>query len=143
MLYGQVMTAILQGVLGGLGFSFFGVSNPILLGFFMILLSFLPIIGTAIIWVPASLFLIVSGEIFRGLGLLIYCVAVMNVDTFLKPRLISARSNIHPVVVLLEVLGGLKLFGFIGLFAGPLILALLIALIRFDEEDYLEIRTES
>jgi predicted PurR-regulated permease PerM len=66
----------------------------------------------------------------------------MNVDNFLKPRLISGQSNIHPVVVLLGVLGGLKLFGFIGLVAGPLILALLIALISFYEEEYLGIKAE-
>jgi predicted PurR-regulated permease PerM len=67
---------------------------------------------------------------------------VTNVDNFLKPKLISGRSNVHPVVVLLGVLGGLNLFGFIGLVAGPLILAVLIAMVRFYEEDYLGVKME-
>jgi predicted PurR-regulated permease PerM len=144
VVYGQVMTALVQGTLGGVGFFIFGVPNPILWGFTMIILSFLPVVGTSIIWVPAGILLILSGETFRGIGLLLWGgILVMNVDNFLKPRLISGRSNIHPVTVLLGVLGGLKLFGFIGLVAGPLILALLIALIRFYEEEYLEIKGEA
>jgi predicted PurR-regulated permease PerM len=144
VVYGQVMTALIQGSLGGLGFLIFGIPNPILWGFIMILLSFLPLVGTPVIWVPAAIFLILSGATIRGIGLLLWGgIFVMNVDNFLKPRLISGKSNVHPVVVLLGVLGGLKLFGFIGLVAGPLTLALLIALIRFYEEEYLRIRTEA
>ena len=143
VVYGQVMTALVQGFLGGLGFLIFGVPSPVLWGFIMILLSFLPLIGTPIIWVPAGILLILSGATFRGIGLLVWgAVLVMNVDNFLKPRLISGKSNIHPIVVLLGVLGGLRLFGFIGLVAGPLILALLIALIRFYEEEYLGVKAE-
>jgi predicted PurR-regulated permease PerM len=144
VVYGQIMTAIIQGGLGGVGFLIFGVPNPILWGSVMVILSFLPILGTALIWVPAGIYLIASGAALRGIGLLIYGgVLVANVDNFLKPRLIAGKSNIHPVVVLLGVLGGLKVFGFIGLFAGPLILALLIALLRFYEsEEYLELRNE-
>jgi predicted PurR-regulated permease PerM len=144
VVYGQVVTALIQGTLGGLGFLIFGVPNAVLWGFVMIVLSFLPLIGTPIIWAPAGIFLILSGATARGIGLLLWGgIVVMNVDNFLKPRLISGQSNIHPVVVLLGVLGGLKLFGFIGLVAGPLTLALLIALVRFYEEEYLGIKTEA
>lgn len=143
VIYGQVVTAMVQGTLGGLGFFFFGVPNPVLWGFLMIILSFLPFVGTPVIWAPAAIIKILSGETLRGVCLLVWgAVLVMNVDNFLKPRLISGRANIHPVTVLLGVLGGLKLFGFIGLVAGPLILALLIALVRFYEEDYLGIKAE-
>ncbi len=143
VVYGQVMTALVQGTLGGLGFLIFGAPNPVLWGFIMILLSFLPLVGTPLIWLPAGVFLILSGATIRGIGLLLWGgILVMNVDNFLKPRLISGQANIHPVVVLLGVLGGLKLFGFIGLVAGPLTLALFIALIRFYEEEYLGIKTE-
>ena len=143
VIYGQVVTALIQGSLGGIGFLIFGVSNAVLWGFIMIVLSFLPLIGTPIIWAPAGIVLILSGATARGIGLLLWGgILVMNVDNFLKPRLISGQSNIHPVVVLLGVLGGLKLFGFIGLVAGPLILALLITLINFYEEEYLGIKAE-
>ncbi len=138
VVYGQVMTAVAQGSLGGLGFLLFGVANAIFWGFVMVILSFLPLLGAAIIWVPAGIYLILSGETLRGVGLLVYsAVVVSSIDNILKPRLISGKSKIHPVTVMLGVFGGLKLFGFIGLFAGPLILALLIALLRFYEEEYL------
>src|SRR5262245_5902302 len=141
VVYGQVVTALVQGSLGGLGFLMFGVPNAVLWGFVMIVLSFLPLIGTPIIWAPAGVFLILSGATARGIGLLLWgVILVMNVDNFLKPRLISGQSNIHPVVVLLGVLGGLKLFGFIGLVGGPLTLALLIALIHFYEDEYLGVK---
>ncbi len=141
VVYGQVMTGLIQGTLGGLGFLIFRAPNPFLWGFMMIIFSFLPLVGTALIWVPAGIFLILSGATFRGIGLLVWGgVLVSNVDHLVKPRLISGRSNIHPVTVLLGVLGGLKLFGFIGLVVGPLILALFIALVRFYEEEYLEIK---
>ena len=143
VVYGQVVTALIQGSLGGLGFLMFGVPNAVLWGFVMIVLSFIPLVGTPLIWAPAGIFLILSGATARGIGLLLWGgILVMNVDNFLKPRLISGQSNIHPVVVLLGVLGGLKLFGFIGLVAGPLTLALLIALLRFYEEEYLGIKAE-
>ena len=143
VVYGQVVTALIQGGLGGIGFLIFGVPNAVFWGFIMIVLSFLPLIGTPIIWAPAGIFLIMSGATARGIGLLLWGgILVMNVDNFLKPRLISGQSNVHPVVVLLGVLGGLKLFGFIGLVVGPLILALLIALINFYEEEYLGIKAE-
>jgi predicted PurR-regulated permease PerM len=143
VIYGQVVTALIQGTLGGLGFFIFGIPNPVLWGFIMIILSFLPLIGTPVIWGPAAVFKILSGHPVQGIGLLIWGgLLVTNVDNFLKPRLISGRSNIHPVVVLLGVLGGLNLFGFIGLVVGPLILALLIAMVSFYEEDYLGIGAE-
>lgn len=138
VVFGQVMTAIIQGTLGGLGFLIFGVASPIFWGTVMILLSFLPLLGTAIVWGPACIYLLLSGETFRGIAFLVYNVVVVaNVDNFLKPRLISGKSNIHPVTVMLGVFGGLELFGFLGLFLGPLILALLITLVRFYEKEYL------
>jgi predicted PurR-regulated permease PerM len=141
VVYGQVMTGLIQGILGSIGFLIFKAPNPFLWGFMMIIFSFLPLVGTALVWVPVGIFLILSGATFRGIGLLVWGgVLVTNVDNFVKPRLISGRSNIHPVTVLLGVLGGLKLFGFIGLVVGPLILALFIALVRFYEEEYLGVR---
>jgi predicted PurR-regulated permease PerM len=141
VVYGQVMTGLIQGTLGGIGFLIFRAPNPFLWGFVMIIFSFLPLVGTALVWVPAGILLLLSGATFRGIGLLVWgAVLVTNVDNFVKPRLISGRSNIHPVTVLLGVLGGLKLFGFIGLVVGPLILALFIALARFYEEEYLGVK---
>jgi len=138
VLYGQVITALVQGALGGVGFLVFGVGNAVFWSAIMTILSFIPFVGSAIVWAPAGIFLIIEGNLWRGLGLLIYSgVIVTSIDHVMKPRLISGKSKIHPVVVLIGVLGGLKLFGFIGLVIGPLVLALLIRLVAFYDEVYL------
>ena len=137
VLYGQVMTAFIQGALGGLAFLVFGVGNWIFWGAIMMIMAFLPLLGTPIIWGPAAIGMIIEGETARGVGLLIAGAAVvMNVDNFIRPRLVSGRTKVHPVLILIGVLGGLKVFGFIGMLVGPLILALLVALIKFYEDAY-------
>jgi predicted PurR-regulated permease PerM len=138
VLYGQVMTALIQGTLGAVGLLIFGISNWLFWGAIMIIMAFLPLLGTPIIWVPAAVSQILDGETARGIGLLIYgSTIVMNIDNVLRPRLMSGRTKVHPVLILLGVLGGLKIFGFIGMLVGPLILAVLAALIKFYEQAYL------
>ena len=138
VLYGQVMTAVIQGAVGGLGLLFFGVPNWIFWGAIMMITAFLPVLGTPIIWVPAAVGLIIDGQTGRGIGLLIYgSTLVMNIDNFIRPRLVSGRTKVHPVLILIGVLGGLRMFGFIGMLIGPLVLALLVALIKFWEAAYL------
>ncbi len=137
VLYGQVLTAVIQGTLGGIGLLVFGVTNWLFWGAIMIIMAFLPILGTPVIWVPASVGLILQGETARGAGLLIYgATLVMNIDNFIRPRLVSGRTKVHPVLILIGVLGGLKIFGFIGMLVGPLVLALLVAFIKFYEQAY-------
>jgi predicted PurR-regulated permease PerM len=139
VLYGQVMTALVQGALGAIGLLIFGVPNWLFWGAIMIVIAFLPLIGTPIIWGPAAISLILEGHTARGIGLLIFGAAlVMNIDNFLRPRLMSGRTKVHPVLIMIGVLGGLKVVGFVGLLVGPLILALLVAFIRFYEEAYLQ-----
>ena len=138
VLYGQVMTAVIQGALGALGLLIFGVPNWVFWGAMMIITAFIPLLGTPVIWVPAALSLILGGSTARGVGLLIYGgTLVMNIDNFLRPRLMSGRTTVHPVLILIGVLGGLRVFGFVGLLVGPLILALLVAFIKFYEHAYL------
>jgi len=138
VLYGQVMTAVIQGALGALGLLIFGVPNWLFWGAIMIVTAFIPLLGTPIVWVPAALSLLLGGSTARGIGLLIYSgVLVMNIDNFLRPRLMSGRTTVHPVLILIGVLGGLQVFGFVGLLVGPLILAMLVAFVKFYEEAYL------
>lgn len=138
VLYGQVMTAVIQGSIGALGLLIFGVSNWLFWGAIMILTAFIPMVGTPVVWVPAALSLILGGSTGRGIGLLIFSATiVMNIDNFLRPRLMSGRTQIHPVLILIGVMGGLKVFGFVGLLVGPLILALLVAFVKFYEHAYL------
>jgi predicted PurR-regulated permease PerM len=137
VLYGQVLTAVIQGGLGGLALLVFGVQNALFWGAIMIITAFLPLLGTPVIWVPAGVGLILDGEVTRGILLLVFGATVdMNIDNFLRPRLVSSRTNVHPVLILIGVLGGLRVFGFIGMLIGPLILAILVALIKFYEQNY-------
>jgi predicted PurR-regulated permease PerM len=138
VLYGQVMTAVIQGVLGTLGFLAFGVPNGLFWGSLMIVTALLPILGTPVVWIPAAISLFLSGQTARGIGLLIYSgTLVMNIDNFLRPRLVAGRTQIHPVLILIGVLGGFRVFGIIGLLIGPLVLALLVAFVKFFETAYL------
>jgi len=133
---GQVLTAVIQGIVGGLGFFIFGVPNPIFWGFIMVILAIIPLLGTAMIWVPAGVIELMSGNYVSGVGILLFgAIIVGNLDNLLRPRLISGKTKVHPVVILIGFLGGLKLMGIIGFIVGPVILAILLTLIRFYNRD--------
>jgi predicted PurR-regulated permease PerM len=130
--YGQVLTALVQGVIGGIGLLIFQIPQAFVLTVLMVLLSFFPFVGTPLVWVPAAILKLMAGETWQGVGLLIYGAAiVMNVDNFLRPRLIAMHSQVHPVVILIGIIGGTKIFGFIGFLVGPVIFAIFLQLLRF------------
>ena len=145
--YGNITIAIVQGILGIIGFSLLGVPSPILWGFVMMLFALVPHFGSAIIWLPAALNLIFIGYlqndsslIIRGTILIAYGVLVIStIDNILKPKLIGSKAKIHPILVLIGVLGGLSLFGFIGFILGPLMLALLVTFIDIYEKEKAEL----
>lgn len=147
MFYGNITIAIIQGILGSIGFMIFGVPSPILWGFVMVLFALIPYFGTAIVWLPAALNLIFSGYLqsdnsltTRGIFLIAYGVIVISsIDNILKPKLIGTKANVHPVLVLIGVLGGLNLFGFVGIFLGPMMLALLMTFVDIYEEEKAEL----
>jgi predicted PurR-regulated permease PerM len=135
VMYGQFLTAVIQGAAGGLMFFLFGVPNAVFWGFIMIILSFIPMLGTPLVWVPAAVIELLARRYVAGFGILIVgAVIVMNVDNVLRPRLISGRARLSTPLVLLGVLGGLRLFGFVGLILGPLVLALLQTTLAFFHE---------
>ena len=141
--YGNILIAIIQGVVGGIGFFALGVPSPILWGFVMALFALIPYIGTAVVWLPAALNLVFVGYLqsdnsstIRGIALIVYGVLVISsIDNFLKPKIIGMKASVHPILVLLGVLGGLSLFGFIGLLLGPVMLALLMTFVDIYEEE--------
>ena len=141
--YGNISIAILQGILGGIGFLSLGVPSAVLWGFVMILFALIPYFGTAIIWLPVALNLIFLGYLqndssytIRGVVLVAYGILVISsIDNILKPKLIGTKAKVHPILILLGVLGGLSLFGFIGLILGPVILALLVTFVGIYEEE--------
>jgi predicted PurR-regulated permease PerM len=130
-IFGGILIAIIQGILGGLAFWVLGLPSPILWGTAMALLSFIPVGGTALVWAPAAIILLMWGAILKGLILLGVGVLVISmVDNILRPIFVSARTNIHPLLLFFAVLGGIQAFGLIGLVAGPLIATLFLTLIE-------------
>ncbi|MFA6054252.1 MAG: AI-2E family transporter [Thermodesulfovibrionales bacterium] len=126
--YGGVVIAFAQGVLGGAAFYFLGIKSPVLWGSAMTVMSFVPLIGTFAIWGPAAGYLIIQGSFWKGVILILYGVLVISmVDNVLRPIIISGRTKMPTLAVLFSVLGGIKLFGFIGFIMGPLVLALFIS----------------
>jgi predicted PurR-regulated permease PerM len=143
VMYGSILIAMIQGALGALGFWFFGIKAFVIWGLVMAIFALVPFVGTAIIWIPAGLFLIAKGAtqgntmmVWKGVGLLIYGTFIISsADNILKPKLIGDRAGLHPVIVLLGVLGGLSLFGFAGFIIGPLILTTLKSFIDIYQKE--------
>jgi predicted PurR-regulated permease PerM len=130
-IYGGILIAIIQGILGGLSFWTLGLPSPVFWGTAMALLSFIPIGGTALIWAPAAILLLIGGAVLKGILLLGIGVFVISmVDNLLRPSFISSRTNIHPLLLFFAVLGGIQAFGLIGLFAGPLIATFFLTLVE-------------
>jgi len=138
VIYGSILTAVIQGALGALGFYIFGLKTPILWGLAMALFTFIPFIGTAIVWFPASLYLLYDGLwntatpfSLKGVFFFIYCfIFVASIDNILKPKLIGDKAKIHPLLIFLGVFGGLMTLGLIGVFVGPILVGILISFIE-------------
>lgn len=136
VLAGSIFTSVIQGVVGAIGFILFGVPNAFFWGFVMVILAIVPIIGPFVIYVPSGIYYILLGNYLLGFGILIYGLAIVAwIDNLVRPHLISRRARVHPVIILLGVIGGLSLLGAAGLFVGPVLLALFIALLRFWREE--------
>jgi len=131
---GTALTAVLQGLLIGLGFEIAGLPSPVVFGVAAALFALLPFGGTALVWVPATLWLFFDGRWGYGIFLGIWGLIVSTVDNIVKPLLISGRAPISTLVVFVGVIGGISAFGAIGLVAGPVILSVVLALLAFAEE---------
>ena len=129
------LTALVQGIVLGIGFAIAGVPSPLVFGVLGALFALVPVVGTAIIWIPATLWLLAQGNAGHAIFLAAWCALVVgSVDNFLRPILISGRVEVPTLAVFIGVMGGLSAFGFVGLFLGPIVLGLLVALFRFSTE---------
>jgi len=123
--YGNFLSALSQGILGGLGFWIFGVGSPILWAAIMTFLSLIPLLGPYIIFLPATAYLLIIGKTGTAIGFLIYnFLLVSTVDNIIKPQFIGGKIKVHPFLILLSILGGLSSFGILGIIYGPLIVVL-------------------
>jgi predicted PurR-regulated permease PerM len=144
VIYAQLFVALVQGVIAAIGFYLFGVPLPIFFGVLVAFCSLIPAIGTAIIWVPVSLFMALSGYLShdysmlgKGIGLFFYCLLIISViDNFLLARIVHSKTKVNQILVIIGVVGGASLFGVVGIFIGPILLPLLITYFRAFKERF-------
>lgn len=144
IIYGSFIVALVQGTLGAFGLWFFGIKSFIWWALIMTFFALIPFIGTWIVWMPASAILMLSGYlqgettlIWNGVGLFLYGLLIVStIDNILKPFIVAGRARVHPLLVFVGILGGIFVFGILGLLIGPLILALLQTLFEIYEQDH-------
>ena len=134
----MVVTSVTQGVLAGIGYWLIGgLEFSVFLGFLTALASFLPLAGPAFVWSGASIYLALTSHVGRALGLAGWGVAVVSsADNWIKPLFIGGRANLPASLLLISILGGLQVYGFLGVFLGPVVLALLMVFIDIYSEEY-------
>lgn len=129
IMYGIFLACIVQGTLGGIGFWIAGLPAPLLFGAGMAVCALIPVVGTALIWAPGALYLLLQGRPLMGLFLLVWgAVAISSIDNIIRPFFISGKARLSVLVIALGILGGIVSFGFAGIVIGPVVLALFIAL---------------
>jgi predicted PurR-regulated permease PerM len=123
------LIASLQGLAGGILFAALGLAAPVFWGVMMGFLSFLPFIGTWIVWLPAAIWLMANGQVAKGAILAVLgTVVVSSIDNFLRPAILAGRAQINGLLMFISLLGGVSVFGLLGLVLGPLVTAIVIGL---------------
>ncbi|MGD0232603.1 MAG: AI-2E family transporter [Syntrophorhabdales bacterium] len=139
-IYGGIAVALAEGLIGAVTFALLAIRSPILWGLGISIASFLPVVGAAIVWVPAACLLLFKGAVPQAVILFVVGVfAISMVDNVLRPLIIHGRLRMPLLAIFFSVLGGIELFGLIGLVMGPLVLAVFISVVdmfRDIEEDY-------
>ena len=131
VVYGQIIIGLAQGILAGIGFLVFGVENAALLSILAVICSIIPVIGPAVVYIPVAAFLLIAGSPAVALIFLAYNVIIVSsVDNLLRPYIVSKKTNLSQVVSLIGMIGGLFVFGILGLILGPLILAYFLTFLQ-------------
>jgi predicted PurR-regulated permease PerM len=127
--HGVMVIAMVQGTLGGLAFAVLGLPSPVVWGVAMFFLSMIPMVGSSVIWAPTAIYLAMSGHWGKALALALWGALVIGtVDNFLRPKLVGERARLHELLIFFSVLGGLQIWGPLGLVLGPVIIAITLAL---------------
>lgn len=123
------ISGLIQGLLGGIVFAVFGLNSPFLWGFIMAILAFFPIVGIGAVFVPTAIYLFLKGRIAAGVFFIIFYVVLSSVMEYvIKPKLVGDKVKMHTLLVFLAVLGGLKVFGILGIVYGPLVMTAFLTL---------------
>ncbi len=139
VIVGNGLNGIIQGIIGGFGFFFFGLGSPFLWGTLIGFMAFLPFIGASIVYIPAFIILILQGQTGTALGFLVYNgVYSIIMEYLFKPRMIGKGMRMNALLVFIGILGGIKLFGILGIIYGPLIMTIFITLAELYRLEYKE-----
>ncbi len=134
---GALATAVIQGVLAGIGYAVLGVPQPVTWAVATALASFLPLIGTMVVWVPLSGYLLVDGHPVRAILLIAWGTLIVTslADYVIRPRIVGARGHGHPLLTLIALLGGIEVFGLAGLIIAPIVMSVFVAAFRLYERE--------
>jgi predicted PurR-regulated permease PerM len=134
---GTVVIALIQGVLSGITLWIFGVGSPFLWGVVATLAGFIPMIGSWIVLYPAAFFLMATGHLWAGVGVLaVTLIVIVNVDNLLRPRLVGQEAGMHDLMVFFSTLGGIAMFGAMGFIIGPMIAALFLSVLEIYSTEF-------
>ncbi len=134
---GTVATALVQGLLGGVGYALAGIENSVTLGLLTALASFVPVIGTALVWAAVAAYLLATGEPLPAIFMVVWGLVVVQAlsDYVIRPRLVGGKEHGHPLLMLVALLGGIEVFGLAGLIVAPMLMSLFLAALRIYERE--------
>jgi predicted PurR-regulated permease PerM len=134
--YGILTVGVAQGILTGIAMRIVGMPSSLLLGLGAGFASIIPVVGSALVWGPVAIYLLVQGAIWKGVFLVVWgTVVVSSIDNVIRPWVVGGRVELHPMVLVFFILGGVEAFGFLGLFLGPVIASVLAALFSMLREE--------
>jgi len=130
ILIGNGLAGVIQGFLGGIVFAVFGLNSPFIWGVVMAFLAFLPILGIGVVFLPAALYLFIKGRILSGLFFIcFYIILSFGMEYIFKPKVVGDRVKMHTLLVFLAIIGGMKIFGILGIIYGPLVVTGFLTLV--------------
>lgn len=136
---GQFLVAIIQGLVATLGYLIFGMPNAFLWGFFTMLAALVPTVGTSLALIPAVGYLLLTGHTGQAVGLLLWgALAVGLIDNLVGPKVLGRSTRVHPLLMLIAVLGGVATFGFMGFLLGPILMAIFVAMVEMYRKEFQE-----
>jgi len=134
--YGIVSVGLAQGILTGIATAIVGLASPLLFSIAAFFASILPVVGAALVWIPAGLYLIFTGALWKGIFVLAWgAIVISMVDNLVRPWVVSGKVELHPLVLMFVILGGVQVFGFLGLFLGPVVVSVLAAVFQMLREE--------
>jgi predicted PurR-regulated permease PerM len=135
VVYGNIINGLVQGILAGAGFLIFGVNNALILTLIAVLLSMIPTVGPSFVWLPVAAYMFATGNPYLAALFLAYNILIVStVDNILRPYIVSRRTDVPAVIVMIGIIGGLIVMGLPGILIGPLVLAYFITFLRAYKE---------